>query len=184
MRKFIFFTISIVVLIFALSLSNKPSHAQNDDVTPTPTLSPTATLVVESNTETALLKQEVELLEKYNQQLLNTIYWSMGAVFTLALFVVGAGWYVNFRLYDKDKIELQRSLETSLGERFEKEETALRERFEKEKETIQNVAQKTGEAAAAKLRSQFDELKWDLEYIQYKMLQEQAKSWRIKEVYR
>jgi hypothetical protein len=99
------------------------------------------------------------------------------------LFVVGAGWYVNFRLYDKDKIEIQRSLEASVRERLENGEKALNERFEKEKEVIRNAAQKSGEAAAAKLETQFAQMKHDMKYMQYEMLEEEAKSWHVQGVY-
>ena len=187
MKKIIIFTSIIALIIISLSLSSFSFRKAKSDVTSTapPTLvpSPTSTPNIQSETEVSLLKLEVELLKSHNQQLLETIYWSIGAVFTLALFVVGAGWYVNFRLYEKDKIELQRNLEMSLTERLNKEETELQERFESEKESLQNIAQKSGEAAATKLHSQFEDMKWDLEYMQYKMLEEQAKSWRSQKVY-
>jgi hypothetical protein len=172
MKKIIIPASVIAFLLIALSLSSFSSQALNNAVTSTPIPTVTSTPIADNEIETKLLRLEIELLKSHNQQLLDTIYWSIGTVFTLALFVVGAGWYVNFRLYEKDKIEIQRSLEVS-----------LKERFEQDKVSLQNIAKKSGETAAADLRTQFTEMKRDMQYMQYDMLEEEAKSWHAQEVY-
>jgi len=164
--------VSIITLsLIAISLSSFSSLKLNTVATPTPPVTLTPTPIVQNDNEVDLLKVEIELLKNHNQQILETIYWSIGAVFTLALFVVGAGWYVNFRLYDRDKIEIKRSLEESFKERFEQDRLSL-----------QSLAQKSGETAAANLNAQFANMKRDMLSLQFNMLEEEAISWRGKEV--
>jgi hypothetical protein len=172
MRKFFVLTSILLILLVALSLSSSSWKEPNDIPISTPTLSPIPTPSAQHDTDVSLLKLEVELLKKHNQQLLDTVYWSLGTVFTLALFVVGAGWYVNFRLYDKDKAEIKQSLESS-----------LKERLNQDKEILQSFAIKSSEAFAAKISGQFDVLKQEIQRMKYEMLQEQAKSWRSRKVY-
>ena len=136
--------VSVVILLALVSLLSSFSFYKTDN-TVTPTVpAPTPTPAIENDTEISLLKLEIKLLKSHNQQMLGTIYWSIGAVFTIALFIVGAGWYVNFRLYDKDKIEITQSLEAS-----------LKKRFEQEKKALQINAQKYSETAASELQSKF-----------------------------
>lgn len=183
MRKLFLILVILTSTILSLSLSSISSETQNNGAASTSNLNPSSAIVVESDTEKMLLKQEVELLKNYNQQLLNTIYWSIGAVFTLALFVVGAGWYVNFRLYEKDKNEIQRSLNESLGRRFAQETEALKEQFQQEASSIKDIAKKTGEKTASVLQKQFSNMQQEMLHMQYKMLEQEAKSWRDKKVF-
>lgn len=52
------------------------------------------------------LKAQNALLREYQQHLLSTVYWALGAIFTIAILLSGFSWYANFRIFDREKNEL------------------------------------------------------------------------------
>ena len=49
-------------------------------------------------------------MERYDQRLLSTVYWSLGGMVTVIALVAGFGWYANFRAYDRDRAAFQQEL--------------------------------------------------------------------------
>lgn len=51
----------------------------------------------------SLLQAELDLTKSFQDKLLSTVYWSLGTIATLAVLLVGFGWYTNFKVYERDK---------------------------------------------------------------------------------
>ena len=69
-------------------------------------------------TERSAAKQQVKLLEAqlqmtrdYQGSLLDTVYWALSGVFIVVSLLLGFGWLVNFKVYERDKEVLKAELE-------------------------------------------------------------------------
>lgn len=67
--------------------------------------------------EAILHKQEIELLKQQNKllndgqsNLISVVVWSLGSTVTLGIFLVGYGWWSNFRLNEADKKQLKEEI--------------------------------------------------------------------------
>jgi hypothetical protein len=74
-------------------------------------------LVIAKEEEVKLLKNEIRILQSFQDNLLSTVYWSLGTLVTVAALLVGFGWLANFRIYERDKAELGLELENEKKER-------------------------------------------------------------------
>lgn len=97
-----------------------------------------------------VVKAQAATMKEYHSSLLDTVYWALGVVVTVALLVSGFSWYSTFRVYEADKKDLRRDMEANdkqvlaevdakLGasasrviEQFEAKLFALTDRFERE----------------------------------------------------
>lgn len=74
--------------------------------------------------EIIILRVQLAEMQKFQEQILTTVYWSLGALGTVAALLVGFGWWTNLRVYERDKQSLERELRSILldGVRQSKEE--------------------------------------------------------------
>lgn len=77
------------------------------------------------NNELIIAKAELAASLRFQDQVLTTIYWSLGTVAGLAILLVGYGWWTNFRIYDRDKQSLERELRVLLTQ----EANEMKEQF-------------------------------------------------------
>ncbi len=122
-------------------------------------------------------------MKEYNQRLLETVYWALGVLITVILFVAGAGWYVNFRLYERDKASIQTDLEALIKKQVASAFTLFRQNADQKLEEIKKLSFQSGEKAAENLSNKFEDLKHDIQYMRYQLLENEAKDWKAKEVY-
>jgi hypothetical protein len=66
--------------------------------------------------EVKLLQRQLEDSRKFQDQILSTVYWSLGTLAAVATLLVGFGWFVNFRVYERDKASLERDLRVQMSE--------------------------------------------------------------------
>ncbi|MBB4634800.1 hypothetical protein [Longimicrobium terrae] len=74
-----------------------------------------------------LQRKEIEILREYDESLLNTVYWALGGVFTLAAVLLASGWWVNFRLYERDKNAIREEMLVAVRQEVRALDTGLRE---------------------------------------------------------
>lgn len=67
-------------------------------------------------TEVILLQRQLEDSRKFQDQILSTVYWSLGTLAAVATLLVGFGWFVNFRVYERDKASLERDIRAQMSE--------------------------------------------------------------------
>ncbi len=84
---------------------------------------PTLSNEVISSSDSVTLKNELlvlrtqnELIKSYQDDLIYAVYWSLGAVVTIAVLLVGYGGWSNYRLHEKDKVRLKEEVVTMISE--------------------------------------------------------------------
>ena len=80
--------------------------------------------------EVRLLKAELLIIKSYQDNLLSTVYWSLGVLGTIAVGLVGFGWFANFRIYERDKLALSQELRAINKEEIRKHTRAIPELIE------------------------------------------------------
>ena len=203
--------VACVLAICALALC-APLVARSSTATPTPeVLWPTpvaqAGLGSESqgDNEAALLRAQLEVMRQYDERLLQTVYWALATAFALVLFAAGAGWYVNFRLYERDREALRSQLHSevetqtasigrdlkqdteqtrsSLNETVKKMTVDLQEQADQRSKQIEKAALQAGKEAADRLQAQFKNMQREMTYMRYTASKSAAHRWRQQGVY-
>jgi hypothetical protein len=64
----------------------------------------------------AVAQAQLKELRDFQASMLSTVYWSLGAMATVVSVLAGFGWFVNVRLYDRDKAALDRDLRATIAE--------------------------------------------------------------------
>lgn len=60
-----------------------------------------------------VLESQIQLMREHQGSLLDTVYWALGGVFLVVSLLLGFGWFVNFKVYERDKESLKSDLATS-----------------------------------------------------------------------
>lgn len=69
------------------------------------------------DTETKILRAQLIEAQRFQEQILSTVYWSLGSLAGIAILLVGYGWWTNFRVYERDKTSLERELHSYIIEK-------------------------------------------------------------------
>lgn len=123
-----------------------------DAATATGELAPVTSVAASSPTSPASQNPEVLILraqladsQKFQEQILSTVFWSLGAVAGVTLLLVGFGWFTNFRVYERDRTSLERELRSHLVEEIsrakaEASQAAIARFSEQEHSLVSSVA--------------------------------------------
>jgi len=65
----------------------------------------------EKSLEIQLLKLQIKLTEKFQSNLLATVYWSLGVILGAVGVIIGFGWLFNFKIYERDKLAIKEEVE-------------------------------------------------------------------------
>lgn len=148
---------TILLLCFAMFITAIATTARGQ--TPTPEIETSSSYSANADSEKiAVLRAQLELMRQYDQRLLATVYWSLGALAAVVVLVIGLGWYTNFRVYRGE-------LDTKVTEAVHSIEGKLR-----------SEAQRSVENAVSKALR-------DIRKIQLDMLLRKAKEWEEEGVY-
>lgn len=122
---------------------------------------PSSSALQKTTLETKLL-QEVEILRDQNKlihsfqtDILTTVYWALGGVFTTFAFLAGFGWWSNFKMYEADKKRMQDDLIAKINELDAK----LALRLQENRAELERVVDAKGEAQLERLTSELTELR-------------------------
>lgn len=138
-----------------------------------------------------LLRIENDLLRQHNEEVLDTVKWAVGGIFTLiagalVLFAVVAG--VNIfqfnRRYSEDKASLRSELETDVSDRFKASTTMLSEQAEASRKNLvdavdEKISSKTEslrysiESSQNSLRGEFDQMRLEIKLDELKKIFEE-----------
>ena len=118
-----------------------------------------------SNIQEVQPQSNLDLMLHYDQKLINTFFWSLAIL--AALF--GLNWFVNFRMYARDKDAIKEELESFI----EKQLTELKMEIRNDnKTTIENSV----EQSVAGFNYRIDDLEIDMLEIQHKFADIEYKS--------
>jgi hypothetical protein len=105
-------------MLLAMALSTfmvVPALARAQSITTTQTITTSALTPTQvQDLEIIALRAQLDLMQRYDQRLLETVYWSLGVVVTALAVIVGLGFYTNFRLYERDKVAMLQELRQEL----------------------------------------------------------------------
>lgn len=79
--------------------------------------------------EVIVLRAQLSESQRFQEQVLSTVYWSLGTLGAVAVLLVGFGWWTNFRVYERDKQSLERELRSILLAVAEKEHSELSQKL-------------------------------------------------------
>ena len=176
MKKIIFAIIILLFFVLLLSQTVGTANAQTSSPTPTIVASPMPTNTPKVDDEVIVLRAQLETMQQYDQKLLATVYWSLGTIVALAALLIGFGWYVNLRVYEKDKDvmkdELRNFLRTELVASSKIFEKQIDEKIEKAlKDYQENI-----KSSLAKVQTRISSIDETITRIEYKRLQDEAKT--------
>lgn len=177
MNKTVFFAISILFFILVLSLTVGNVKAQATVSTPTTIVaSPTPTSAPKIDDEVTILRTQLETMQQYDQKLLDTVYWSLGTIVTLAALLVGFGWYVNLRVYEKDKDVMKDELRNFLRAELAMSTKGFEKQIDEKIEKALKDYQENIKSSLAKVQARISSIEETLSEIEYKRLSNEAKA--------
>lgn len=135
----------------------------------------------QSSGEALALRAQIEIMRQYDQRLLATVYWSLGVLATITIFLIGFGWFANFRLYERDKISLRQELMVFIQEELSKINSTLNAYTQSQYDKMLAEARSVGSSAATSVRSELsfniNRIYKDIKRIQCDMTGKEGESW-------
>src|SRR5437773_302723 len=86
--------ILLSALLTAALLQGSPSRVPPQAVTSPP---------VNRDSVLVALRAQISIMERSEDRLLSTVLWSLGAIAGLGLLLLGFSWFLNFKVYERDK---------------------------------------------------------------------------------
>src|SRR5205823_1171923 len=85
--------------------------------------------------EVARLQGQLDTLRTFHDSMLNTVYWALATIATLAVLLVGYNWFTNYRMAEREKQALRQELvaliETNLSELQRRNQKQMLDELEK-----------------------------------------------------
>ena len=164
------------MLLFILSLTTHIG-AQTSSPEASTTATPNLTSKEQQlSMEVIELRAQTKQMKEDNQRLLDTVHWSLGGLVTAVALVAGFGWFVNFRMYQRDKDALKKELLTiQKGEINAATQTirdAALQQYESFKDEVTNSIERKLKAARREILM-----------IRYDQSKSEAAYWEAKGVY-
>ena len=142
-------------------------------------------ITVDSARLTVALAQNA-ILREYHAHLLSTVYWSLGTLAIIAGLLLGFGWYVNLRVYDRDKLALRQELHGQVAEDIAKAvqsmSASIDERMTERERQVAATAKSAAQAVHSQLRATANELSKQIARLEMKAIEQEAENWRIRKV--
>jgi hypothetical protein len=85
------------------------------------------------------IELQLQFMEKYDSRLISTVYWSLGTVVTIAILLVGFGWFANFRIHERDKSAMMQEINGQFATEKSDLEEYIRNEIEKTNKEIKDV---------------------------------------------
>jgi len=99
-------TLSIFALLLCSTGYAQPAKASVASNASIATISST-TGRVRDDPEVISIQAQNKIIKEYHSSLLDTVYWALAGVATMALLLAGFGWFTNFKFYEADKQRLK-----------------------------------------------------------------------------
>ncbi len=111
-----------------------------------------------ASAEITLLTTQLEDNRRFQDQLLGTVQWSLTALLAVTAVLVGFGWFVNFRMYERDKAALELDLRAQIAEAIRKASNEAAEaaatRFAEQNESLDMTLSRASAHLAETMKKQ------------------------------
>lgn len=110
MKKFYF----VVALAFWFpALAAVPSQ---ETTSAPPRIAAPALSISQAELELKVQEKQIATIKEYHSSLLDTVYWALSTVATVAALLVGFGWFANFKFHESEKQRLKDELDGRIKE--------------------------------------------------------------------
>jgi hypothetical protein len=89
--------------------------------------------------EVIVLRAQLELMHRYAQRVLSTVYWSLAVVVTLVTVLVTIIGFLNLRVYERDKAVLRQELVGLLPQQLSESQRTLGQEISAFQQKIQKI---------------------------------------------
>jgi hypothetical protein len=176
-------TIIAVALAFALLLPTTSVSAKTTAAANPPAQPPAVS-------EVAVLKAQLATMQSFTDGLLATVYWSLGAVVVLTVFLIGFNWFSSARMHQRDiaaiRSELEGTISTQAATLRGDLEKLASEKLKEISSASADHARQTTSGMVAPIQSELGELSKSIRGLQTKLefatLQSEAWYWHFKDV--
>jgi len=72
-----------------------------------------------------LLQAQLDVTHRYQDSMVNTVYWALGGVFLIASVLVGFGWFANFKVYERDRDAMKSEIQSFLSSKVKDLDIAI-----------------------------------------------------------
>ncbi len=112
------------------------------------------------------LENQIKIMKDYNDSILSTVYWSLGICLAIGILLVGYGWFVNFRIYERDKNILKQEIKNYIKIQFLEIQNKINEDLKTKEKIIED-----------NLINKIRDVNRELNIIKYELEGEKAKKW-------
>jgi hypothetical protein len=182
--------VALVALLAGLAQDLPSSPVQDSQQRTAPTLSGAA--IVGDSAYIALTAQN-RLMKENQQNLLETVYWSLGTLVVIAGLLMGFSWYTNFRVYERDKLVLKQDLQAMLVEEINKRFVSISETYsglQKEigeravihEKRIAEIGAQEAKLVQSRLDSAIESQRHEIGKLRLDVLEHEADNWLARKV--
>ncbi|WP_166213150.1 hypothetical protein [Cognatiluteimonas telluris] len=114
--------IATIALLVSALLAFGPVNAQKAPQIQSQSSTVTGTATKDTNPELVAARQQVALLQaqldvtqRFQESMIETVYWALGGIFVVVGLLLGFGWFANFKVYERDKEALKAELQSAIN---------------------------------------------------------------------
>lgn len=155
-------------------------HIQEGTRTATPAPTPTPTPIP---SEIQVLNAQIELMKDYDRKLLDTVYWALGTSVIVILAAASAGWFANFRSYERDKETMRNELINLINTRTADQKKEIRNLIDSRMEKIVDQIPTIVERSLEPLLDQIVNANLKILVVEMSVYDQEAKYWRSLKVF-
>lgn len=111
LKRNVYFLVTLAFLFSSFSAV----FAQEPKAAPPKIASPTA-VFSQAEMDLKVQEKQIAIMKEYHSSLLDTVYWALGTLATVATLLVGFGWFANFKFHESEKQRLKDELDGKIKE--------------------------------------------------------------------
>jgi hypothetical protein len=140
---------------------------------PVPNASPSGSIPANSTAapnDVAAMNRQIDLISRFDERLLTTVYFCLGALLSGFAVLLGYNWFTNFRGYERDKRQLCEELTNTFNARF----TALEKEIN---DAISKIEAKVVSATQERVKTEIASIRQNITDLQVRNLEGQREEW-------
>lgn len=135
-----------------------------------------------SDREGADFQRWLAMSGQFNERLLSTVYWTLGALGAFFVTLLGYSWFVNFRLYERDKAAMQVQLRGEIATRLADIQADFDAQLARHLSELPATARDATTSAVAPIAGQLQRLTLDITHIKMDLLDVEIEKWIAQDI--